>query len=98
MVTAAGVKTFFHADKMGSVVAMSDTDGALVEGPCVYDAYGNCRVAGAACNGAGVPTNSIPPMHSSQIDSPIGGRECDDTAIPWDTVCLQVSVVPPRLT
>ncbi len=41
MVTAAGVKTFFHQDKTGSVIAMSDASGAITEGPYTYDAYGN---------------------------------------------------------
>lgn len=41
MVTAAGVKTFFHQDKLGSVIAMTSTTGALVEGPFTYDVYGN---------------------------------------------------------
>ncbi|GAA0570625.1 RHS repeat-associated core domain-containing protein [Rhizomicrobium electricum] len=54
MVTAAGVKSFFHQDKLGSVIAMTSTSGAPTEGPYAYDAYGNCRVGGAACTG-GVP-------------------------------------------
>src|SRR6266481_6847770 len=54
MVTAAGTATFFHTDKTGSIVAMSDTSGNLVEGPYTYDAYGNCFSGGGAC-AAGVP-------------------------------------------
>ncbi len=54
MVTAAGVKTFFHQDKAGSVIAMSNADGSLAEGPYTYDAYGKCRVGGQECSG-GVP-------------------------------------------
>jgi RHS repeat-associated protein len=54
MVTATGVKTFFHQDKMGSVIAMTDTSGAIVEGPYTYDAYGNCMAGGQPCSG-GVP-------------------------------------------
>jgi RHS repeat-associated protein len=54
MVTAAGVKTFFHQDKIGSVIAMSDTSGNLTEGPYTYDAYGSCLVNGQPCMG-GVP-------------------------------------------
>ncbi len=47
--------SYFHTDKMGSVIAMSDANGNLVEGPYVYDAFGNCRTsAGAVCS-AGVP-------------------------------------------
>ena len=50
MVTSTGTKTFFHTDKMGSVVGMADTSGALAEGPYTYDAYGNCfNSAGASC-------------------------------------------------
>lgn len=49
MVTAAGATTFFHTDKIGSVIAMSDTAGNVVEGPCIYDAYGRCYAAGANC-------------------------------------------------
>src|SRR6266481_7442847 len=54
MVTAAGTATFFHTDKTGSIVAMSDASGNLVEGPYTYDAYGNCFSGGGAC-AAGVP-------------------------------------------
>jgi len=54
MVTAAGTTTFFHTDKMGSVIAMSDMSGHLAEGPFVYDPYGNCLASGANCS-AGEP-------------------------------------------
>ncbi|MGA7674645.1 MAG: RHS repeat-associated core domain-containing protein [Rhizomicrobium sp.] len=60
MVTAAGAKSFFHQDKTGSVIAMSDTSGniatnnGVADGPYTYDAYGNCLIGGAACSG-GVP-------------------------------------------
>ncbi len=47
MVTAAGTKTFFHEDKTGSVIAMSDTSGDTAEGPYTYDAYGKCFVSGS---------------------------------------------------
>ncbi len=47
MVTAAGTKTFFHEDKTGSVVAMSDTSGDTAEGPYTYDTYGKCFVSGS---------------------------------------------------
>ena len=49
MVTAAGATTFFHTDKIGSVIAMSDTAGNVVEGPYIYDAYGRCYAAGTNC-------------------------------------------------
>ncbi len=58
MVTAAGVKTMFHVDKLGSVVAMSNaTNGQLPAngGPFAYDAYGNCITGGSACSGAATP-------------------------------------------
>jgi RHS repeat-associated protein len=55
MVTAAGVRTYFHTDKMGSVIAMSDASGNLVEGPYTYDAYGNCFSGGIVCGAGGVP-------------------------------------------
>jgi len=51
IVTAAGVKTYFHQDKTGSVVATSNASGAITEGPYTYDPYGNCLVGGAACSG-----------------------------------------------
>ena len=58
MVTAAGVKTMFHTDKMSSIVAMSNaTDGKLVTGtsPMSYDAFGNCLMAGSPCSGTATP-------------------------------------------
>jgi RHS repeat-associated protein len=55
MVTAAGVKSYFHTDKQGSVYAMSDSTGALVEGPYTYDPYGNCFVGSNPCTSSGVP-------------------------------------------
>ena len=51
IVTAAGVKSYFHQDKTGSVVAMSNASGAITEGPYTYDPYGNCIVGGVACSG-----------------------------------------------
>ncbi len=33
-------KTFFHQDKTGSVIAMSDTSGNVAAGPWTYDPYG----------------------------------------------------------
>lgn len=54
MVVPGGAKTFFHTDKMGSVIAMSDTSGALVEGPYTYDPYGRCFSGASLCS-AGEP-------------------------------------------
>jgi RHS repeat-associated protein len=47
-------KTYFHQDKTGSVVAMSNASGVQTEGPYTYDPYGNCTTGGTACSG-GVP-------------------------------------------
>jgi len=38
---ANGTKEFFHQDKIGNVVAMSDVSGHLIEGPFAYDPFGN---------------------------------------------------------
>jgi RHS repeat-associated protein len=41
---------------VGSVIAMSNADGTLAEGPYTYDAYGNCYAGGQPCaNGGRVP-------------------------------------------
>ena len=58
MVTAGGATTFFHTDKMGSVVAMSDTGGVLTAGPYLYDEYGICYIGGVSCNAAGIAAGS----------------------------------------
>lgn len=57
MVTATGEKTFFHQDKLGSVIAMSKSSGEIAEGPYTYDSFGNCVASGLACEqtGSGVP-------------------------------------------
>jgi len=52
---STGVKEFFHTDKQGSVVAMTDASGNLAEGPYIYDAYGNCFSGGSACSTTGEP-------------------------------------------
>ena len=42
MVTVSGgAKEFFHTNRQGSVIAMSDGTGAKVEGPFIYDISGN---------------------------------------------------------
>jgi RHS repeat-associated protein len=46
---------YFHANRQGSVIAMSDDSGAKVEGPYVYDPYGNCSSGGSACTSTGEP-------------------------------------------
>ena len=43
---SGAVKTFFHQDKTGSVIAMSNADGSLAEGPYAYDPYGNGALTG----------------------------------------------------
>jgi len=52
---STGAKEYFHTDKQGSVSAMSDATGALVEGPYTYDPYGNCFVGSTPCSATGVP-------------------------------------------
>ena len=60
MVDATSNKSYFHQDKTGSVVAMSDANGNIAlnngvpDGPYTYDPYGNCIIGGQACSG-GVP-------------------------------------------
>ncbi len=49
MVTAAGVRSYFHANRQGSVIAMSAANGTIAEGTYTYDAYGN-----------GAPTTGVP--------------------------------------
>ena len=49
------MKTFFHQDKTGSVVAMTDASGAIVKGPYAYDPYGKCVSGGAACGDGDEP-------------------------------------------
>ena len=52
---STGAKEYFHTDKQGSVVAMSDGSGNLIEGPYTYDPYGNCFVSLTACSITGEP-------------------------------------------
>jgi RHS repeat-associated protein len=52
---SGGAKEYFHTDRQGSVVAMSDGSGALTEGPYTYDPYGNCFVSLAVCSVSGEP-------------------------------------------
>lgn len=49
MLSSGGTKTYFHQDKTDSVVAMSNVDGTLAEGPYTYDA------SGSPSSAAGVP-------------------------------------------
>jgi RHS repeat-associated protein len=56
MVTVSGgAKEYFHANKQGSIIAMSDGSGARVEGPYTYDSFGNCFSGGSACTSSGEP-------------------------------------------
>ncbi|HWA91455.1 MAG TPA: RHS repeat-associated core domain-containing protein [Rhizomicrobium sp.] len=48
-------KTYFHTDKQGSVIAMSDDTGALSEGPHIYDPFGNCFDGATPCSAADEP-------------------------------------------
>jgi len=52
---STGAKEYFHTDKQGSVSAMSDATGAMVEGPYTYDPYGNCFVGSTPCSSSGEP-------------------------------------------
>ena len=47
MVPASGTTELFYTDHHGSVVATSDSSGNLIEGPLVYDSYGNCYLGTA---------------------------------------------------
>lgn len=56
MVTvSSGAKEYFHTNHQGSIIAMTDSSGAKVEGPYVYDPYGNCFSGGSACSSSGEP-------------------------------------------
>ena len=81
MITASDARTYFHKDKQGSVAAMSDAGGNLVEGPYTYDAYGNCIVASGACGG-GEPFLYAGMRFDPETDSTTTGRAI--TQHPWD--------------
>ncbi len=49
MVQAGGARSYFHANRQGSTVAMSNDSGTMNEGPYTYDAYGQ------GAPGTGVP-------------------------------------------
>ena len=52
------IKTMFHVDKIGSIVAMSNASNGQMAtngGPYLYDAYGNCISGGAPCSTTGTP-------------------------------------------
>jgi len=55
MVTTSLVRSYFHTNKQGSVIAMSGTSAALTEGPYTYDPYGNCFSGASACSSSGEP-------------------------------------------
>lgn len=58
MVTSAGARTYFHEDRIGSVIAMSGDAGALVEGPYTYAPFGEpCNASGSSC---GATTSQVP--------------------------------------
>ncbi|MEI9933182.1 MAG: RHS repeat-associated core domain-containing protein [Rhizomicrobium sp.] len=46
---ASGAHKYFHTNKQGSVIAMTDDTGAKVEGPYTYDPYGNCFSGASPC-------------------------------------------------
>ena len=78
MITAAGAKTFFRTDKMGSVIAMSDTSGNLTEGPTTFDAFGNCFIGGATCTATGSPFRFTGLRFDAELGTPHGadGDRC----------------------
>src|ERR1700753_1711488 len=51
----SNTKTYFHTDRQGSVIAMSDASGVLSEGPHTYDPYGNCFDGSSPCSSTGQP-------------------------------------------
>jgi len=55
MVTTSLVRSYFHTNKQGSVIAMSGNSAALAEGPYTYDPYGNCFSGASACSSSGEP-------------------------------------------
>ena len=59
---APETQAFVHTDKMGSIIAMSGSTGALSEGPYTYDAYGN-----------GAPATGIPFKFTGQRLDPETG-------------------------
>ena len=47
MVPASGTTELFYTDHHGRIVATSDASGNLLEGPYVYNSYGNCYLGTA---------------------------------------------------
>ncbi|MEI9933158.1 MAG: RHS repeat-associated core domain-containing protein [Rhizomicrobium sp.] len=48
---SSGAKEYFHTNKQGSVIAMTNgSTGALAEGPYKYDPYGNCFSGASPCS------------------------------------------------
>ena len=67
-ITAAGGRTYFHTDRLGSVIAMSGGSGTKTEGPYSYDPYG------FVCSGVG---NSTCSLASGGIPYKFTGRRLD---------------------
>jgi RHS repeat-associated protein len=55
VVTASGTHSYFHTNRLGSVIAMSGAGAALIEGPYTYSPYGACYQGAAPCSSAGEP-------------------------------------------
>ena len=72
MVTSSMVRTFFHTDHHGSVIAMSDTSGNLAEGPYTYDPYGNCFTGTSNCYNT-LPASTVPFKYTGQRLDPEQG-------------------------
>ena len=54
---AFGATSFYHTNRQGSVIAMSDASGNLAEGPYTYDPYGDCYMGATTtpCGTSGQP-------------------------------------------
>ena len=72
MVTSSMVRTFFHTDHHGSVIAMSDTSGNLAEGPYTYDPYGACFTGALNCYNT-LPASTVPFKYTGQRLDPEQG-------------------------
>lgn len=61
MIAAAGTKTFYHQDRLGNVIALTDETGQVSE-RYVYDSFGNAFHPAAVPGGAPTPVTSGQPF------------------------------------
>jgi len=61
---------YFHTNHQGSVIAMSDDATGKVEGPFLYDPFGNCFSGATAC---GSLSNSVPYKFTGRRLDPVTG-------------------------